>query len=70
MGEYGDGVKRVFDSLEALGMEHVMLKLYAGDRHEILNEVDGDQVRRDIYNWIMAKTGDPQKRDSGEREGQ
>ncbi|MBR1852307.1 MAG: lysophospholipase [Lachnospiraceae bacterium] len=69
VGEYGDGVKRVFDSLEALGMEHVMLKLYAGDRHEILNEADGEQVCRDINNWIMAKTGNLQVKDSGERKG-
>ena len=55
VGEYGDGVKRVFDSLEDLGLEHVMLKLYAGDRHEILNEADGEQVRKDIYNWILPK---------------
>lgn len=55
VGEYGDGVKRAFDQLEALGLSHVMLKLYAGDRHEILNEADGDQVRKDIYNWILPK---------------
>ncbi|MCM1112076.1 MAG: alpha/beta hydrolase [Muribaculum sp.] len=55
VGDYGEGVKRAYDSLEDVGMEHLALKLYEGDRHEILNEADGEQVMQDIYDWIRLK---------------
>ena len=31
------------------------MKLYPGDRHEILNELDKDQVYEDLYNWLEDK---------------
>lgn len=52
VGDYGEGVKRAFDSLDAVGLEHLTLKLYEGDRHEILNETDAEKVRQDIYDWL------------------
>lgn len=55
VGDYGEGVKRAYDSLEDVGMEHLALKLYEGSRHEILNEADGEQVMQDIYDWIRLK---------------
>lgn len=53
VGDYGEGVKRAYDSLDAVGLEHLALKLYEGDRHEILNEVDAEKVRQDIYDWLQ-----------------
>ena len=53
VGEYGKGPKAVYDSYKALGMQNVELKLYEGDRHEILNETDHLAVYEDLYNWIM-----------------
>ena len=38
-----------------LGVEDVELKLYRDDRHEILNEVDRDQVFRDLGDWFERK---------------
>ena len=29
--------------------------LYAGDRHELLNETDRDQVYEDLYEWLESK---------------
>lgn len=55
IGDYGDGVKAAYDSLEEVGLEHLALKLYEGARHEILNEADGKVVMQDIYDWILAK---------------
>ena len=41
VGNMGKGVKNV-----------VSLKLYPGDRHEILNELDKDVVYKDILAWL------------------
>ena len=35
--------------------EDVTLRLYAGDRHEILNETDREQVYQDLYEWMQSK---------------
>ena len=33
----------------------VALKLYDGDRHELLNETDRRQVYQDLYDWMEEK---------------
>lgn len=53
VGDYGRAVKEVYDSYIQMGMEHVQMKLYPGDRHEILNEADRVDVYGDIYRWIL-----------------
>lgn len=55
IGNYGRDVEKVFRSFEELGMEQVQLKLYPGDRHEILNEADRENVYGDIYRFILQK---------------
>lgn len=55
IGNYGEGVKFVYDQLDNAGLEHLAMKLYENDRHEILKEDDGQQVMQDIYEWILAK---------------
>ncbi len=52
VGDYGKAPKAVFDSYKALGLTNVSLKLFDGDRHEILNETDKEQVYTYIYEWI------------------
>ena len=34
------------------GIKKLDIKEYPGDRHEILNENDKEQVENDIINWI------------------
>lgn len=56
VGNYGEGVKAVYkDYADTLGIKNVDLKLYSGDRHEILNENDRQQVYEDLYPWIMER---------------
>ena len=55
VGNYGAGVRAAMKDLQDAGLTDVTLKLYPGDRHEILNEDDRDQVKEDIYEWIMSK---------------
>lgn len=52
VGDYGEGVKRAYASLQEVGLTNMQLKLYEKDRHEILNELDRDTVAQDIYDWI------------------
>ncbi len=72
VGEYGKGVKRAFRAFCDAGMKHVHIKLYPNDRHEILNEIDKDDVMNDIYEWIEAKlsgkTDDNENKDTEEAE--
>ena len=50
-----DACTRVKEGYERIGMTDVTLKLYPGDRHEILNENDRETVYKDIYDWIEEK---------------
>ena len=52
VGEYGKAPKAVYESFKRTGMQKVTLKLYEGDRHELLNETDNETVYSDIYTWI------------------
>lgn len=56
VGNYGRSVTEVYESFQKLGMEHVQMKLYPGDRHEILNETDRVDIYGDIYRWILQRT--------------
>lgn len=53
VGDFGKATTKVFHSFEALGMDHLQLKLYPGDRHEILNEADRQDVYEDIYRFVL-----------------
>lgn len=52
VGDYGKSVKKLYGMYKGIGMEDVELKLYPGARHEILNEVNRDEVFSHILNWI------------------
>lgn len=52
VGNLGAGTKAAADAFKNAGIKDVTLKLYTGDRHEILNELDREQVYDDIYNWF------------------
>lgn len=54
VGEYGAGVRRALESFQKAGMKRAELKLYPGDRHELLNEPDRDAVCGDILAWLKA----------------
>lgn len=55
VGDYGKAVKQVYRSFKEIGMEKVQIKLYPKDRHEILNELDKEDVYGDIYRWILQR---------------
>ncbi len=52
VGDFGDGVRKVYGQFLDVGMQNVDMKLYPGDRHEILNETDREQVYEDLLRWM------------------
>lgn len=55
VGKFGKGVRRIYEKYRAAGIQDVTLQLYQGDRHELLNERDRNQVYEDFYNWMESK---------------
>ncbi|MCI9297079.1 MAG: alpha/beta hydrolase [Lachnospiraceae bacterium] len=55
VGDLGRGVKRVEKQLRKAGIQDLYCKLYANDRHEILNETDRDVVYGDILAWCEKR---------------
>ena len=53
VGNFGKAVKEVAEGYKKVGIKDVTCKLYEGDRHEILNELDKENVYQDIYNWLL-----------------
>ncbi len=52
VGQSGKGVKKAYEGYLAAGLTNVEMKLYQGDRHEILNELDYKTVFEDLKNWL------------------
>lgn len=55
VGGCGRGVSAVYRRLEQAGVADVELLLYPGGRHEMLHEVNKDQVYQDIFQWMTEK---------------
>ena len=52
VGNFGKGVKQAHAAFEKAGMVSATLKLYPECRHEILNELNRQEVYEDILRWI------------------
>ena len=55
VGNFGKGVRRIYEKYKSAGIQDITLRLYAGDRHEILNETDREQVYEDLYEWMESR---------------
>ncbi len=56
VGEFGKGVSRLFELYHQHGFTDVTLKIYENARHELLNEINKDEVTTDILQWIKDRT--------------
>lgn len=56
VGEAGVGVQRLVDAYEQAGLANVTLRLYPGGRHEMVNEINRDEVIGDLTTWLDAVT--------------
>ncbi|HBT95823.1 MAG TPA: alpha/beta hydrolase [Coriobacteriia bacterium] len=54
VGESGACVRKAVEQFRAAGIKRVDLKLYAGKRHEVLNEREKETVYRDIADWLAG----------------
>ena len=57
VGDKGEGVKRAVQAFQTAGVKDVTMKLYPGARHEILLELNRDEVMGDVLAWIEDKLG-------------
>ncbi len=53
VGQQGEGVKDLYTVLQN-NVTHVEMKLYKDCRHEVLNELNKEEVYNDILNWITT----------------
>jgi alpha-beta hydrolase superfamily lysophospholipase len=55
VGGYGKDIKKYITVLRKLGFNNVTSKLYPECRHELLNELNNEEVQNDIYQWMTER---------------
>lgn len=55
VGANGKGVRQAAESFKKAGMQDVTVKLYPQGRHEMLNELNKQEVYADVLAWIESK---------------
>ena len=55
VGDYGAGVETAYKAFCRASLKDVMIRLYPGGRHEMLNELNRDEVMQDILNWLNER---------------
>ncbi|MEG0856379.1 MAG: alpha/beta hydrolase [Terrisporobacter sp.] len=55
VGKNGKGVLNLSDRYRRLGVKDVTCKLYDDGRHEMLNEINKEEVMKDIISWLNDK---------------
>ncbi|UHA75952.1 alpha/beta hydrolase [Paenibacillus sp. 481] len=56
VGMYGKGVLRLAEMYKQLTIQDVTCNIYAGARHELLNETNRDEITTDCIQWLRAHT--------------
>ncbi|AFI05778.1 alpha/beta fold hydrolase [Helicobacter cetorum] len=57
-GDFSKGVVRAMECLEKQGASGVVVKLFSGLRHEILNEKNKEEVLLEILSWLKGVLSD------------
>ena len=52
VGACGRGVRKVYGYFQRHGTEDLTIKLYPGGRHEMLNELNREEVYGDVLSWL------------------
>ena len=52
VGGFGKGLEELKDMYITHGLKEVSLILYPGGRHEMLNEINRDEVIGDLVSWL------------------
>ena len=52
VGSYGRGIHKAVKAFRKTGMQNVSVRLYPDCRHEILNEINKEEIFEDVAAWI------------------
>ena len=55
VGDYGIGVEKAIQSYVNAGVKKVSKNMYAGKRHELLNEDNKMEVMNDLFTWLKKE---------------
>jgi len=55
VGSYGKGIRQCADAFRKVGMTDVSVRIYPLCRHEILNEINKEEIFEDVAQWIEKK---------------
>lgn len=55
VGSYGKGIHQCAEAFRKAGMTDVSVKIYPLGRHEILNEINKEEVYGDVVRWIEKR---------------
>ena len=53
VGKMGEGIKILEGQYRSAGLKNITVKLYDGARHELFNEINRDEVIKDMTDWIL-----------------
>ncbi len=56
VGNCGQGVENAVEFYRDLHIANIQLKLYSNARHEILNEINREEVYSDLLKWIISNS--------------
>lgn len=54
VGDWGKTVPQLHAIYKENGIKDLTMKLYPGSRHELLNEINHEEVEKDVLDWISA----------------
>lgn len=57
VGSYGKGIHQTAEAFRKAGMTDVSVRIYPLCRHEILNEINKEEIFEDVAQWIENKIG-------------
>lgn len=55
VGSYGKGVEQAAEKFKAAGMQNVAVRLYPMGRHEMLNELNREEVYANLLDWLKKQ---------------
>jgi alpha-beta hydrolase superfamily lysophospholipase len=56
VGQQLEGVSVLIERYRAAGVRNISHDFYAGGRHEMLNEINRDEVRANLFGWIKQSS--------------
>jgi alpha-beta hydrolase superfamily lysophospholipase len=59
VGNFSKSVTDVYKEYQKAGLSNIIMKIYSGGRHEMLNETNRDEVYRDVLAWLQSKLAHP-----------